>query len=75
MFANISLSFITNNVKGMQSYKKRLKLIQYFEGKMQLTGVLFLQKLTVAVKLNKNGKRTLKVMFSFPTENQIPVVF
>ena len=49
--------------------------MQYFKGKMQLTGVLFLQKLAVAVKLNKNGKRTLKVMFSFPTENQIPVVF
>ena len=44
MFPNISLSFITNNVKGIQSYKKRLKLIQYFKEKMGSTAVLFLQE-------------------------------
>ena len=44
MFPNISLSFITNNVKGLQSYKKILKLIQYFKEKIGLTGVLFLQE-------------------------------
>ena len=44
MFPNISLSFITNNVKEIQSYKKRLKLIQYFKEKIGSTGVLFLQE-------------------------------
>ena len=37
-------SFITNNFKGMQSSKKRLKLMQYFKDKIGSTGVLFLQE-------------------------------
>ena len=44
MFPNNSVSFITNNVKGMQSSKKRLKLIQYFKSKKGSNGVLFLQE-------------------------------
>ena len=44
MFPNISLSFVTNSVKGIQSYKKRSKLIQYFKQKIGSTGVLFLQE-------------------------------
>ena len=44
MFPNISLSFITSNVKGIQSCKKRLKLIQYFKEKIRSTEVLFLQE-------------------------------
>ena len=44
MLPNNSLIFITNNVKGMQSSKTRLKLMQYFEDKIGSTGVLFLQE-------------------------------
>ena len=44
MLPNNSLSFIINNVKGIQSSKKRLKLMQYFKDKIELTGVLFLQE-------------------------------
>ena len=44
MLPNKSLSFITNNVKGIQSSIKRLKLIQYFKDKIGSTGVLFLQE-------------------------------
>ena len=44
MFPNISLSFITNNVKVIQSFKKRLKLMQHFKEKIGPTGVLFLQE-------------------------------
>ena len=44
MLPSKSLSFITNNVKGIQSSKKRLKLIQYFKDKIGSTGVLFLQE-------------------------------
>ena len=37
-------TFIDNNVKGIQSSKKRLKLIQYFKDKIGSTGILFLQE-------------------------------
>ena len=39
-----NLSFITNNVKGIQSIKKRLKLIEYFKSKITTHGTLFLQE-------------------------------
>ena len=39
-----NLSFITNNVKGIQSMKKRLKLIEYFKSKITTNGILFLQE-------------------------------
>ena len=39
-----NLSFITNNVKGIQSIKKRLKLIEYFKSKITTHGILFLQE-------------------------------
>ena len=63
MFPNISLNFITNNVKRIQSYKKRL--IQYFKKKKKKDQLecYFCKKLTLVVKLNKNGKRILRVMF------------
>ena len=72
MLPNNSLSFITNNVKGMQSSKKRSKLMQYFKYKIGSTGVLFLQE-TLTAKSNKNGKKTLKVQFFSLTESQILV--
>ena len=40
-----NLSFITNNVKGIQSIKKRLKLIEYFKSKITTHGILFLQEI------------------------------
>ena len=43
MMPNNSQSFITNNVKGIESSNMRLKLTQYFEDKIGSTAVLFLQ--------------------------------
>ena len=60
MFANISLSFITNNVKVIQSYKKRLKLIQYFKVKIGSTGALFLQETHSSSKVKQNWKEDFK---------------
>ena len=73
MLPNNSVSFIINNVKGMQSSKKRSKLMQYFKDRIGSTGVLFLEKLTLTAKLSKNGKKTLKVQFCFLMESQILV--
>ena len=42
--ANSKLCFITNNVKGVQSSKNQLKLIEYLKNKLKSNGVLFLQE-------------------------------
>ena len=38
------LNFLSNNVKGLQSSKKRLKLFQYFKNKISPKGILSLQE-------------------------------
>ena len=45
MLPNNKMSFINNNVKGIQSSKKRLKWIEYFKDKIGSTGVLFPQEI------------------------------
>ena len=42
--AHSKVCFVTNNVKGLQSSKKRLKLIEYLKNKLESNGVLFLQE-------------------------------
>ena len=44
MLPNNKLTFVTNNVKGIQSFRKRLKLIQYFKSKIGPWGLLILQE-------------------------------
>ena len=60
MFPNISLSFITKNFKGIQSYKNRLKLIQYFRGKLRSTGILFLQETHSSSKVEQKWNEDSK---------------
>ena len=73
MLPNNSVSFITDNVKGMQSSKKRLKLMKYFNDKIGSNAVLFLQETHPYSKVKQNGRKTLKVQFFFLTESQILV--
>ena len=73
MFSNISLSFITNNVKRIQSYKKRL--IQYFKKKKKKrkigsTGVLFLQETHASSKVERKWKEDFEGHVFFPRENK-----
>ena len=76
MFPNISLSFITNNVKGIQSYKKRLKLIQYFKKKVGSTGVLSLQETPSGSKVEQKWKVNFKghIFFSHGKTNSCGVL-
>ena len=37
-------NFLSNNVKGLQSSKKRLKLFEYFKNRISPEGNLFLQE-------------------------------
>ena len=76
MFPNISLSFSTNNVKGIQSYKNRLKLIEYFIEKIGSTGVLFLQETHSSSKVEQKWKEDFKghVLFSHGKTNSCGVL-
>ena len=75
MFLNICLSFITSNVKGMQSYKK-LKLMQRFKEKIKSTGVLFLQETHSNSKVERKWKEDFKshVFFSHGKTNSCGVL-
>ena len=76
MFPNIRLSFFTNNVKGIQSYKKRLKLIQYFKEKIVSTGVLFLQEIHSSSNVEQKWKEDFigHVFFSHGKTNSCGVL-
>ena len=76
MLPNNSVSFITNNVKGMQSFKKRLKLMQYFKDKIGSTGVLFLQETHSDSKVEQKWKEDFKgpIFFSHGKSNSCGVL-
>ena len=76
MFPNKSLSFVTNNVKGIQPSKKRLKLIQYFKDKIGSTEVLFLQETHSNSKIEQKWKEDFKgqVFFSHGKTNSYGVL-
>ena len=76
MLPSKSLSFITNNVKRIQSSKKRLKLIQYFKDKIGSTGILFLQETHSNSKMEQKWKEDSKdqVFFSHGKTNSCGVL-
>ena len=76
MLPNNKLSFITNNVKGIQSLKKRLKLIQYFKSKIGPCGLLFLQETHSNSKVEQKWKEDFhgKVFFSHGKTNSCGVL-
>ena len=45
-----NLTFLTNNVKGLHLSKKRLKLIEYFQSKLNHNGFHFLQETHKTIK-------------------------
>ena len=71
MLPNNSVSFITNNVKGMESSKKRLKLMQYFKDKIVSSGVLFQQETHSDTKAEQKCKDHFKGPIFFLSESQI----
>ena len=76
MLPNNSVTFITNNVKGMQSSKKRLKLMQYFKDKIGSNGVLFLQETHSESKVEQKWKKDFKspIFFSHGKSNSCGVL-
>ena len=60
MLPNNSARFITNQVKGMQSLKKRLKLMQYVKDKIGPNGVLFLRDTHLDRKVKQKWRKDFK---------------
>ena len=54
--SNINFNFLSNNVKGMQSSKKRLKQFEYFKSKLKPNGLLFLQETHSTIACEKKWK-------------------
>lgn len=48
--SNGHLNFFINNVKGIQSSKKRLRLFKYFENKLNHNGVRFIRNKHSSIK-------------------------
>ena len=70
-----NFNFLSNNVKGLQSSKKRLKLFQYFKNKISPKGILFLQETHSSKVTEKYGVMNLMVTYFFHMGKQILAVF
>ena len=58
-------------VKGLQSSKKRLRLIQYLKGKINKNGIVFLQE---TQRKKGNGRTIFKEICFIHMVRQFPVV-
>ena len=64
MFA-INFNFISNNVKGLKSTKKRIKLFEYFKSKLAPSGVLFAQETHSTKEIEQKWKDELNGQIFF----------
>ena len=71
-----TLKFISNNVNGIQSTKKRLKLIEYFKSNLNSEGFLFLQETHSTLKDEVNWTQEFKgqLFFSHGKSNSCGVL-
>ena len=76
MTSSNNLSLLTNNVKGLQSSKKRIKLIEYFRSKLNHNGFLFLQETHSTIKKENSWVNDFNgsVFFSYGTSNSCGVL-
>ena len=67
----ISFNFISNNVKGLKSTKKRIKLLEYFKSKLAPSGVLFAQETHSTKEIEQKWKDELngQIFFSHGKSN------
>ena len=69
------INMISNNVNGIQSTKKRLKMIQHFKNKLLPQEILFLQE-THSTKSNEASWRDeFKATLFSPIDRLIPAEF
>ena len=72
MTSSNNLTFLTNNVKRIQSSKKRIELVEYFRSKLNHNGFLFLQETHSTIK---NENKWVNDFMSFLMEHLTHVVF
>ena len=61
----LNFNFLTNNVKGLQSSKKRVKIFQYFRNKVAPKGFLLLQETYYSVETEKQWNDKFKGQLYF----------
>ena len=70
-----NLNFLSNNVNGLNSSKKRIKMFEYFREKIANNGILFLQETHSSHDTGINWHDDFKgELFFFHMEPQIHVV-
>ena len=71
----ISFNFISNNVKGLKSTKKRIKLLEYFKSKLAPSGVLFAQETHSTKEIEQKWKDELngQIFFSHGKSNSCDI--
>ena len=42
--SQLNFNFLTNNVKGLQSFRERVEIFEYFRNRIAPKGILFLQE-------------------------------
>ena len=76
MTSSNNLTFLTSDVKGLQSSKKRIKLIEYFKSKLNHIDLLFFyKKHTQLLRMKIHGSMILMGWFSFHMEHTTPAMF
>ena len=66
------INMISNNVNGIQSTKKRAKMIQYFKNKLLPQGILFLQETHSTESNEASWEMNLMHPFFSPMDRLIP---
>ena len=71
----INFNFISNNVKGLKSTKKGIKLFEYFKSKLAPSGVLFPQETHSTKEIEQKWKNELngQIFFSHGKSNSCGV--
>ena len=64
---NNNYCFLSNNVKGIKTSAKRLKIFKYLNSKANKNGNIFLQETHSSIDDEKIGKMNLMGHFSFRT--------
>ena len=61
----LNVNFLTNNVKGLQSSKKRVKMFEYFKNKIVHRDILFLQEKHSSIDTEKQWNDEFKGQLYF----------
>ena len=76
MTGSNNINFLANNIKGLQSSKKRIELIEYFRSKLNHKRFIFLQETHSTIKNENTWVHNFNgpVFFSHGTSNSYGVL-